>query len=153
MIMFFLPWWVYVLVGTIAFTCALAGQWLANMAQLGVDQPDDGPFPCFEHLGTDDDGAEDWCGRLAGHEGEHLGMNRECARPTVYERLFESEGFERVDVTTASDGDELLLPGPGEWQTSKAPRQENRPWPGCMQQSGDGRCRLVTSHIGPHEYI
>lgn len=75
--MFFLPWWVYVLLGTVTFTCSLAGQWLANLAQLGVDQPDDGPFPCFAHLGTEGDGAEDWCGQLAGHEGEHLGMNRE----------------------------------------------------------------------------
>lgn len=74
--MFFLPWWVYVFLGTVTFGSALVGQWLANMAQLGVKQEpeDDGPFPCFAHLGTDDDGAEDWCGQLA---GDCLGMRQE----------------------------------------------------------------------------
>lgn len=91
--MFLLPWWTYVLIGTIAFASALVGQWLANMAELGIEQPDDGPFPCFAHLGTDDDGAEDWCCRLVGHDGEHLGMRQE---PASRVHLKEGEELEYI---------------------------------------------------------
>lgn len=76
MIMFFLPWWTYVLIGTVVFACSFGAVWLANIAQPGVEQPGDGPFPCGAHLGTDEDGAEDWCWQLAGHDGDHLGMRQ-----------------------------------------------------------------------------
>lgn len=104
--MFFLPWWSYVLIGTAAFTCALLGQWLANLAQLGVEKPDDGPFPCFEHMGTDENQRELWCWLLQGHEGRHEDQSE--LPETVFTREWPDE--ENIDVTTAADEDDVFLP-------------------------------------------
>lgn len=160
--MFFLPWWVYVLLGTVTFICALLGQWLANVAQLGVEQPDDGPFPCFAHLGTDEDGAEDWCGQLAGHEGDCLGMRQYFdAEETVFTREWPDE-----DGPLLRDGEDLEYLSPGIYgvvpaplpelpqRLSKVPAQteHNDPWPFCGEQKGVLICTMAKGHPHEHKY-
>lgn len=102
MIMILLPWWTYVLLGTVCVGSSLLGVWLANRAELGTEQPDDGPFPCLHHLGTDDDGAEDWCWQMAGHPGDHLGGRQEWPElPELPQRV--SRGPEQC-ATPVFDG-------------------------------------------------
>jgi hypothetical protein len=67
--MFFLPWWTYVLIGTVAFTCAFSAVWLAGLA---FDrETDNEPMPCMAHTGTERDGTELWCWQKYGHSGAH----------------------------------------------------------------------------------
>lgn len=69
MIMFFLPWWIYVLIGTVVFTSAFGGIWLAGIA---FDrETGDETYPCLAHLGSDRDGVELWCWRVHSHPGPH----------------------------------------------------------------------------------
>lgn len=167
MIMFFLPWWTYVLIGTVVFACSFGAVWLANIAQPGVEQPGDGPFPCGAHLGTDEDGAEDWCWQLAGHDGDHLGMRQDWPEDLAVSRVtsVDCEGFPRYESDSAQLPD---LPQ----RLSKVPEQgtaiqgsgytpaqllgqteHNDPWPTCHGTSTEGACRLAKAHPGPHEYV
>lgn len=113
--MFFLPWWIYVLIGTVSFTCALLGQWLANIAEPGIKQ-DDGPFPCGEYLGMDEEGTDDWCWQVAGHDCEHVGMRQEWPGVSPLPIVMRQPN-ETHDVTVYEDQDEVLLPAPGVWQS------------------------------------
>lgn len=93
MIMFFLPWWIYVLIGTVVFTSAFGGIWLAGIA---FDrETGDETYPCLAHLGTDTDGAEDWCGQKHGHSGDHLGMRQYFDADETVSRVtsVDCEGF------------------------------------------------------------
>lgn len=93
--MFFLPWWIYVLIGTVVFTSAFGGIWLAGIA---FDRETEGEtYPCLAHLGTDTDGAEDWCGQKHGHSGDHLGMRQYFdADETVFTREWPEDAHECV---------------------------------------------------------
>lgn len=160
--MFFLPWWTYVLIGTVAFVCSFGAVWLANIAQPGVEQPDDGPFPCFAWLGHDGDGLEMWCWLRHGHSGRHEDQSELPDTAFTRECHGASEDEHR---TLLDDGEDLEYISPGVYKIlpplpqrlSKVPAQTehtpSQPWPGCEHQSSDGRCRLVKSHIGPHEYL
>lgn len=177
--MFFLPWWTYVLLGTVTFTCALLGQWLANLAQLGVEH-DDGPFPCGEHLGTDEDGAEDWCWQLAGHDGDHLGMRQyfDGLPETVFTREWPDE--ENICLPCGADHDspdfshqqgtsplpelpQRLSKVPGQGSAIQGsgytPAQllgqteHNDPWPVCGHSNMNGMCDLAKGHPGDHSHM
>jgi len=170
--MFFLPWWTYVLIGTISFTSALAGQWLANIAEPGIKH-DDEPYPCHAYLGQTPDGVNLWCWLTAGHDEDHADQF-ESGTETVFTREWPDED---IDVTTASDADDVALewPVPG-WVTKlqaelddeplpelpqrrhfqaslKAPVERIDPWPQCDDTVPLGRCRLAQAHPGLHEYI
>lgn len=188
MIMFFLPWWIYVLIGTVVFTSAFGGIWLAGIA---FDrETEDETYPCLAHLGTDTDGRELWCWLQHGHDGRHEDQSElpetvftqewpedahECVISLGHTMADESTCFCGADHESPDfshdqmrqmnaaghvviDENPGYLPGsaplpPLPQRLSKVPVQENRPWPGCFHQSSDGRCRLVKSHIGPHDYV
>lgn len=156
--MILLPWWTYVLIGTVAFTCSFGAVWLAGIA-FDREAPDEEPYPCGQHLGTDADGAEDWCWQLAGHDGDHLGMRqdwsgvlltREWPEDTVIreENLPEPVSFTTMDgVTTTIEA--VLPPLP---RRSSKEFLHNDPWPQCRQQSSDGRCVRVSGHMMEHDF-
>lgn len=108
--MFFLPWWIYVLIGTVVFTSAFGGIWLAGIA---FDrETEDETYPCLAHLGTDTDGAEDWCGQIHGHSGSHLGMRQYFdADETVFTREWPEE--DGVFQQTNAAGDVVIDENPG----------------------------------------
>lgn len=128
--MFFLPWWTYVLIGTVAFTCSFAAVWLAGIA-FDRETPDDGPFPCGEHLGTDEDGAEDWCWQVAGHDGDHLGM--------------------RQDWSGLVPPTDQVPPLPDLPQ--RVSMLHNDPWPTCGHSSMNGTCDRAKGHPGEHLFM
>lgn len=68
--MFFLPWWTYVLIGTIAFACSFVAVWLAGIA-FDREAPSEGPFPCLTHIGHDPELGTLWCWLVHGHDGDH----------------------------------------------------------------------------------
>lgn len=152
--MFFLPWWIYVLLGTVVFICALLGQWLANVAQLGVEQPDDGPFPCFEHMGTDENGRELWCWLLQGHEGRHEDQSE--LPETVFTRAGPPAFLLDEMLAEAGDSPEDVTLPPLPQRLSKVPVQteHNDPWPQCEETNGtdEWTCRLAKAHLGDHRY-
>lgn len=147
-----LPWWVYVLIGTIVFTSAFCGVWLASIA---FDrETEDETYPCLAHLGTENNGTELWCWLQHGHSGRHL--DQFGLEETVFTQEWPEDMHECViplndEPFRMNNADLPPLPQ----RLSKGPVQpeHNRPWPGCFHQSSDGRCRLVKSHIGPHEYV
>lgn len=178
MIMFFLPWWIYVLIGTVVFTSAFGGIWLAGIA---FDrETEDETYPCLAHLGTDTDGAEDWCGQKHGHSGDHLGMRQYFdADETVFTREWpEEEGpllRDGEDLEYQSPGIYKIVPAPRPslpQRLSKVPEQDsaiqgsgytpaqllgqpdhNDPWPVCGHSNMNGMCDLAKGHPGDHSHM
>lgn len=160
--MILLPWWTYVLIGTVAFTCSFGAVWLAGIA-FDREAPDEEPYPCGQHLGTDADGAEDWCWQLAGHDGDHLGMRQDWSGVLLTREWPEED--DGIFRQTNAAGDVVIdenpgyLPGsaplpPLPQRLSKVPVQpeHNDPWPQCRQQSSDGRCVRVSGHMMEHDF-
>lgn len=130
--MFFLPWWTYVLIATIVFTSAVVAVWLAGVA-FEKSVSDDGPFPCGEHLGTDDDGAEDWCWQVAGHDGEHLGMRQDWSG-VLLSSEWDGGPNEEIEPLPALPQRLSKVPVQGSGYTPAqllGQTEHNDPWPVC----------------------
>lgn len=171
MIMLFIPWWTYVLLGTVAFVCAFLGVWLAHLSGFGAREGDDEPFPCFAHMQVDEYGNERWCWLPQGHDDDHvsqLGLDDNTAfteewpeDPVRVHRIEwpvpswlneESVSFTTMDgVTTTFEADGTItdLP-PLPQRLSRVPVQtgHNDPWPTCDH----GLCELPRAHQGPHSH-